>query len=172
MTQNWGDGGYQPFGAMPMAPAESARPVIVRPGVAVSAAVLAFVQSGITTITTLVVLGVAMLRTGTQATVAHGLWILQAIAVVALIVGGVLLLLGKTRVVLTAGNVLHLVLSLLWVVVAARVPGADLDPEEPEGAKGALVVFAVVFSVLPVISLIQAGVQSTGTWLRAQQGRY
>lgn len=172
MTQNWGDGGYQPFGGMPMAPAEATRQVIIRPGVAVSAAVLAFVQSGFTGIATLVMIGVAVSRTGTQATIAQGLWILQAIAVVALIVGGVLLLLGKNRVVLTAGNALHLVLSLLWVVVAARVPGADIDPVEPEGAKGALVLIAVVFAVLPIISLIQAGLQSTGTWLRAEQGRY
>lgn len=110
---------------------------MIRPGVAVSAAVPAFVQSGFTAITTLVVLTVTMLRTGTPATMAHGLWILQAIALVS---GGVLLLLGKSRVVLTVGNVLHLALTLLWIVVAVRVPGADLDPEDPEGAKAGLVL--------------------------------
>lgn len=177
MTQNWGDGqpgGYQHFGGLPMAPVDDSRTVVPRPGVAVSAAVLAFVQSGFTAITTLVLIGVAMVmpKTGPLALLANALWILQVIAMVALVVGGVLLLLGKNRWVLIAGNAIHVVLSMFWIIVAVRVPGAELDPEDPTGAKGGLVLIAIVFSVLPVISLIQTGVQSVGTWLRLERGRY
>lgn len=139
---------------------------------AVSAAVLAFVQSGFTAITTIVMIFVAAQRTGTHGVLAQGIWIAQAISVAALISGGVLLIQGKTRSVLMAGNALHLALSLLWIIVAARLAATDLDPENPTGAKEGLVLIAVVFSVLPLISLIQAGVQSVGTWLRYQRGRY
>ncbi|MGH3858562.1 hypothetical protein [Actinokineospora sp.] len=181
MTQNWGDGqpgGYQNYGGLPMAPVDTSQPHVPRPGVVVSAAVLAFVQSGftaltaLTALTTLVMIFVATQRTGSQGVLAQGIWITQAISVAALISGGVLLLTGKNRAVLVAGNALHLTLSMLWIIVAVRLPGVDLDPEDPSGAKGGLVLIAVVFSVLPVISLIQAGLQSVGTWLRYQRGRY
>ncbi|SDI15508.1 hypothetical protein SAMN05192558_101386 [Actinokineospora alba] len=158
------------YGGPPVAAVD--RPVVRRPGMVVSAAVLAFIQSGLTAITTLVMVFVAMGRTGTHAVIAHTLWGLQFIAMEGLVAGGVLLLLGKHRSVIIAGNAIHLLLSLLWIGVAVWFPGTTLDPEDPSGAKGGLVLIAIAFSVLPLVSLIQAGAHSTGAWLRFRSGRY
>ncbi|CRK57108.1 hypothetical protein [Alloactinosynnema sp. L-07] len=187
MTQGWGQGGphegfpayqqpgypqqpYQQFSGLPMAPAEPGQVRVPRPGVVMSAAVLAFVQAGLTAISTLGVVGIAVdLRDGAFPVVG-GLAAAQLVGLLLLIFGGVMALQGKDRVALTVGNVLQLGLCLTYLILINAIP--NVDPEDPEGARVAVTLFAVFFAVLPTISLVQTWVSSVGGWMGAQRGRY
>ncbi|WP_436498114.1 hypothetical protein [Actinokineospora sp. HUAS TT18] len=168
--QGYPQAGYQQFGGLPMAPAEAGHVRVARPGVAVSAAVLAFVQAGLTAISTLGVLAIAGdMREGTMGVVG-GLAAAQFVGLLLLILGGVMLLQGKDRIALTVGNALQLALCLTYLVLINAVP--DVDPEDPEGARAAVILFAIFFATMPMISLVQSLTTSVSSWMGAQRGRY
>jgi hypothetical protein len=138
----------------------------IRPGVALSAAVLAFVQGSATVVTTIYMLMVGILRNDSAGTLVLGLAVLQIIGLHLLFLGGIMLIQGRGRRALTAGNVVHLALSALWIVAAIEF-GRDIDVYDPAGGTAVVIRFAVAFSVLPVISLIQSWHRRTGEWLRS-----
>ncbi|MGH3858561.1 hypothetical protein [Actinokineospora sp.] len=137
----------------------------VRPGTAVSAAVLAFIQGSATAMTTIYMLMVGILRDDSAAPAVVGLAVLQVIGLYLLFHGGIVLLQGRGRKALTSGNAMQLVLSCLWVATATEF-GGDIDVYDPAGGQTVVTRFAVAFAVLPVISLIQTWHRDTGDWLR------
>ena len=144
----------QGYGGMPQAPQEYSGGPIARPGVVTAAAVLAFVQAGITTITTILVwLGVRNLEGGDaalQAVIATA----QTIGVVLLIMGGVQIMSGKNRVLLLAGAALEIVISLAWIVQVAVVDTAGIDMLQD--IKAGVIAIALLFAIMPAISLVLA----------------
>lgn len=143
----------------------------VRPGVVLSAAVLAFVQGSATAITTIYMLMVGILRDDAAGTVVLGLAVLQLIGLHLLFLGGIMLLQGRGRRSLTGGNVVHLALSALWIATAIEY-GGDIDVYDPAGGTAAVIRFAVAFAVLPVIGLIQTWHRNTTEWLRSRETGY
>jgi hypothetical protein len=157
-----GSGGFPPApqapayqqgaGGMPQAPQEYSGGPQGRPGVVTASAVLAFVQAGITTITTLLVwLGVSQLsggELGFQAVLALG----QTIGIVLLIWGGVQAMGGKGRAVLLAGAAVEIALSVLWIIRFAAIDTGGFDLAE--NVKGGIIFIALLFAVMPAISLI------------------
>ncbi|HVK25142.1 MAG TPA: hypothetical protein VM677_27610 [Actinokineospora sp.] len=162
---------YQQFGGLPMAPAEAGRVYMARPGVVVSAAVLAFVQAGLTAVSTLGVVGISSenMRDGTFEVVG-GLALVQFLGLLALIFGAVMLLQGKDRVTLTIANIVQLGLCVTYIALITAFP--NVDPEDPDGARAAVIVFAIFFAIMPIISLAQSWVSSVGRWMNAQRGHY
>ncbi|HVK25143.1 MAG TPA: hypothetical protein VM677_27615 [Actinokineospora sp.] len=159
--------GYQQAGGLPMAPAEyGGGGPVARPGAATSAAVLSFVQAGITTITTILVLAGAA-NNGQPESWAFGL--AQTVGVILLIMGGVQLMQGKNRTLLVAGNVLEIAISLGYAIMFGLIETQGFDLVE--GAKATLIVIAALFAVMPVISVIQAQGGSTTHYLQSRRGR-
>jgi hypothetical protein len=132
-----GSGGYpqapgyqQGYGGMPAAPEErGGGGPVRRPGVTTAAAVLAFVQSGLTLITTgILLLAVAALESVEEDARAGGmdlragiteLWIIsivQVIGIALLIWGGVKLMSGTSLPVFIAACGLQVVLCVYWLV--------------------------------------------------------
>jgi hypothetical protein len=142
----------QGYGGMPQAPQEYTGGPVSRPGTVTASAVLAFVQAGITAITTILVwVGVSNLsggELGFQAVLALG----QTIGVVLLIWGGVQAMGGKGRTILLAGAGLQVALSLLWIIRFAAIDTGGFDLAE--NIKGGIIVVAILFAVMPVISLV------------------
>jgi hypothetical protein len=143
-----------------------------RPGVVTSAAVLAFVQAGITTITTILVLiGLTDSKVdGGAFAVNLVVGLVQAAGVVLLILGGVRIMAGKSRGALIGGTVLEIVISLAYLVMFTVLPTAGIDVLN--GVKAVMVLIALLFAVMPVISLVQAVSGSTTAWIRSRTGRY
>lgn len=127
-----------------------------RPGTVTAAAILAFIQAGITTITTIVVFGgLASADEGVSGTEAVLAWVVafaQAIGVVLLIVGGIQAIGGKSRVLLVAGCALELAVCLFWAIRFAVIHSGG--NEVINAGKGVLIGFAVFFAIMPVISLV------------------
>lgn len=137
-----------------------------RPGVVLSAAALAFVQGAATAMTTIYMLMVGILRDDSAAPAVLGLAVLQVIGLYLLVHGGIMLLHGRGRKVLTSGNAVQLVLSCLWIATAVEF-GGDIEVHDPAGGQAVVTRFAVAFAVLPVISLIQTWHRDTTAWLRS-----
>jgi hypothetical protein len=158
----------QGFGGMPPAPAEYSSGPVARPGSATAAAVLAFVQAGITAVPgVLALIGASNLGGGN----AEG-WI-STIAIIAgvalLIVGGVQLMGGKSRNLLVAACALEIAISLYFIIrIAAVDSGGD---ENISYGKGVIIGFAVFFAIMPIISIILSMGSSTTQWLESRRGR-
>ncbi|MGQ0837287.1 hypothetical protein [Actinokineospora sp.] len=162
--------GYPQTGGLPQAPAEYGGGPITRSGAVTSAAVLAFVQAGITTITTIIVLAGAANSSGGggEASVSFVIGLVQLAGVLLLIFGGVQLMQGKGRGLLVAGAIVEIVLSATYLVAFAVIPTFGVDTFE--GAKTFLILVALLFAVMPTISLIQALGASGTEWLRSRRG--
>lgn len=181
MTQDFHNqpqyGGYphqQPYpqgGAMPYAPTRLDGPV-TRPGVVTSSAVLAFVQAGITAITTILVLAGAAGALGDghdEAALTLVVGIAQLAGVLLLLFGGIRLLKGTGRGALVGGSAVEIAISLFYLVAFTIVP--TFGVEALQGAKAFLVFVALLFAVMPVISMIQALGAASTEWLRARSAR-
>jgi uncharacterized membrane protein len=175
-----GGGGFPPApaapayqqgaGGMPQAPQEYGGGPQRRPGVVTAAAVLAFVQGGITTITTILVwLGVANAPSsaaGSDTAFALALAVGQTIGVVLLIWGGVQAIGGSGRTALVVGAALEIVISLVYIIRFVTIDTAGFTIEAQQDAadtgKSILIFVAVLFAVMPAITLVLAmGQQST-----------
>lgn len=144
-------GGY---GSMPQAPQEYSGGPIPRPGAATATAVLAFVQAGLTTITTLLVwIGVFNLEGGDMALQAL-IAVAQTAGIVLLIMGGIQLMGGKGRTLLIVGAALEIVISLFYMIVYSTLDSGGIDVLE--GAKAVLIGAAIFFMIMPIICIVLA----------------
>lgn len=161
--------GYQQgYGGMPQAPQEYSGGPIARPGVVTAAAVLAFVQAGITAITTILVwLGVGNLEGGDaalQAAVATA----QTVGIVLLIMGGVQIMSGKSKTMLVIGAALEIVISLVWIIQVAVVDTAGIDAFED--IKAGIIAISLAFAIMPAISLVLALGGSASGYVQSRRG--
>jgi hypothetical protein len=140
-------------GGLPQAPPDQGHGgPVTRPGSATAAAVLGFVQGGITTITTLLIIA-GLVSADAQASV--GGWLLaiaQTAGIVLLIWGGVKLMTGGGRGIFLAGAVLELLICGYYIIrfVTVDTGGFKLA----EDFKSAGVLIALIFAVMPAIGLI------------------
>lgn len=151
---------------LPQAPAEyGSGGSSVRPGQATAAAVLAFVQGGITAITTILgLIGAADAGGGDGAAIGWLFLIAQAAGVVMLIWGGVQMLQGAGRLILVIACGLELAICAGYLIVFLAVPtfGVGLL----EDAKTFLIAVAIFFAIMPGISLIMSLGQPVTQWLQ------
>lgn len=158
-----------PYGGMPAAPAEYSSGPIPRPGTVTAAAVLNYVQAGITLVPTVLFLSILV---GLEAGAGDAglLWIAvvaQAIGAALLIVGGVQIMGGKARSFMIAGTALEIAISLYWVTMFA------IQTRGVEGAQygtGMVVAFAIFFAIMPAISLILSLGAGTTQFLQSRRG--
>jgi hypothetical protein len=160
---------------MPAAPQEYSSGPIPRPGSATAAAVLAFVQAGITVIPGILQLvgafGTSDIDTAIMAeTLAAA--IVTLIGVALLIIGGVQLLGGKSRSMMIVGAAVELVICLYYVIKALAIDSGDLEGVSSaiDMAKGVIVGFAIFFAIMPTISLVMSVGSTTTQFLQSRRG--
>jgi hypothetical protein len=160
-----------PYGQMPSAPAEYGGPMS-RPSTVTAAAVLAFVQAGITAVPGILQLVAAV---GASAdlgggAVAEGLAVAIATVVgtALLITGGVQLLGGKSRTMLIAGCALELVICLYYIVRIGLVDSEGI--EAIDAGKGVFIGFAIFFAIMPTISLVLSLGATSTQFLQSRRG--
>lgn len=157
------------YGAMPAAPPEYTAGSTGRPGTVTAAAVLAFVQAGITLIPAVVMLG-GLFSAGGEADAAFG-WIVTIAALIGsalLIAGGVQIMGGKSRSLIMAGSALEVAICLAWIIFFATLETGGF--EAADFGKGMVIGFAVFFAIMPVISLVLAAGGSTTQYLQSRRG--
>ncbi len=155
------------YGAMPSAPQEYSSGPIPRPGSATAAAVLAFVQAGITAVPgVLALIGASSLGGNNAEGWASTIAILVGVAL--LIAGGVQLMGGKGRTLLVVGCGLELLISLYFIIrIGALDTGGDSDLDY---GKGVIIGFAVFFAIMPVVALVMSLGASTTQFLQSRRG--
>jgi hypothetical protein len=148
------------YGGMPQAPQEYSSGPIARPGVVTTAGVLAYVQAGITAITTILVwTGVFNLEGGAMA-IQLAIALAQTAGVVLLIMGGMQIMSGKSRTMLLVAAGLEIAISLFYIIVYSTLDSGGIDVLE--GAKAVLIGAAIFFAIMPAIALVMAmNAQST-----------
>ncbi len=162
------------YGAgMPPAPAEYSAGPIPRPGTVTAAAVLAYVQAGITLIPTVIMLAGAFSSdtSGAASDAAMG-WIIliaQLVGAALLIVGGVKIMVGKITNVLDVGAGLELAISVFWIIRVAAIDSGGLDVIDT--GKGVIIGFAIFFAIMPAISLIMSLGANTTQFLQSRRGQ-
>jgi hypothetical protein len=161
---------------MPAAPAEYSGGPIPRPGTATAAAVLAFVQAGITAIPGVLQLIGAFGATGAEGSLVVETLIVSIVTLIGvgmLIAGAVQLLGGKGRTVLVIGAAIELAICVYYIITALMVSSdADLEAVESaiDVAKGVLVGFAIFFAIMPAVSLILSLGSTTTQFLQSRRG--
>jgi hypothetical protein len=161
--------GYQQgYGGMPQAPQEYGGGPVARPGVVTAASVLAYVQAGITTITTVLVFAGASNMEGGMMALQLLIGLVQAVGIGLLIMGGVQLMGGKSRTLMIAACALELVVCLFYIILYAAIPSGGIDVVQ--GAKAVLIGFAIFFAIMPTISLVLARGAQTTQFLQARRG--
>jgi hypothetical protein len=158
---------YPQPGGLPLAPQEYAGPR-AGPGVVTAASVLAYIQAGITAITTVLVFAGASNLDGGQMILQIVIGLAQAAGVALLIVGGVQLMGGKSKTTMIAGCGLELVICLVYIVIYAAIPSGGIDVIQ--GAKAVLIGFAIFFAIMPTISLVLSMGQQTTQFLQSRRG--
>lgn len=140
----------QGYGAMPPGPAEYSAGPITRPGTVTAAAVLDFVQAGITLISSIIMMTVAgAVTSATNDESLAGLdidegklallWILTIAGIAGagvLIWAAVKALSGTSGNLMTIANGLQIVLGIVWLVTGATI--------------------AIAFVIMPIIALVLA----------------
>jgi hypothetical protein len=167
------------YGSMPSAPPEYSAGPTSRPGTATAAAVLAFVQAGLTAIPGVLQLINAPKNGGLAGNPPVGVMLIVAIAevlgAVLLIFGGVQLLGGKSRNVIVAGAAVELALCVYWIIYAASISSTLAGDEDfavaaMNAGKGVLIGFAIFFAIMPTITLIMSVGASTTQFLQSRRG--
>lgn len=159
------------YGAMPPAPPEYSSGPIPRPGTATTAAVLAFVQAGITLIPTVILLAGLFQATDADASDTGMGWavtLAQVLGVVLLIVGGVQILGGKSRAMLIAGAAVELACSVFWIILISGVDSGGFDVIDT--GKGVIIGIAIFFAIMPTISLVMSVGATTTQFLQSRRG--
>lgn len=162
-----------PYGSMPAAPAEYSSGPIPRPGTVTAAAVLGYVQAGITLIPTILMLAglVSSDANGAAEDAALG-WIIvlaQIAGAALLIAGGVQIMGGKSRSVMVAGAGLEVAISLFWIIRVALIDSEGVDVID--AGKGVIIGVAIFFAIMPTISLVMSLGASTTQFLESRRGR-
>jgi hypothetical protein len=154
------------FGSMPNAPQEYSSGPIPRPGSATAAAVLAFVQAGVTAVPgVLALLGSSSLG-GNAEGWASTIAILIGVAL--LIAGGVQLMGGKGRTMLVVACGLELLISLYFIIrFAALDTGGSSDVSY---GVGLIIGFAVFYAIMPVVALVLTLGATTTQFLESRRG--
>jgi hypothetical protein len=158
---------------MPAAPAEYSSGPIPRPGTVTAAAVLAYIQAGITLIPTILMLAGLIGATdgGTASGLAEGWAIVlaQLLGAALLIAGGVQIMGGKNRTLMVVAAGLELACALYWII---RFAAIDTDGfEVADYGKGVIIGFAIFFAIMPTISLVMSLGASTTQFLESRRGR-
>jgi hypothetical protein len=157
--QNPGYGGYGP------APIE-------KPGAITGAAVLGFIQAGLTLIST-IILAMGLMNAGSLTS--DGLaepWaitIIQFVAVILLIFGSVQLIGGSSRAMFLTAAGLEVALALYWAIRFGATETAGISAIE--NFRNSLIIIAVGFAIMPVIALILAAGSAPGRYIQAKRGR-
>ncbi|MGW5050160.1 hypothetical protein [Actinokineospora sp. NPDC004072] len=161
-------GGMPPYGAMPAAPPEHAP--LTRPGTIMTAAVLGYVQAGITLITSIMLIAGLGAAADEGGSVALGLLVVlaQIAGCVLLIFGGVKLTAGATRTPYLIGVVLELVICLYYLISILATD--DGGYEFVADMKAAATVFPLFFAIMPAIGLAMALGGSGAQWIAARAG--
>ncbi|HEU5469069.1 MAG TPA: hypothetical protein VFV67_00330 [Actinophytocola sp.] len=159
-------------GGLPQAPPDYGQGGPVgRPGSATAAAVLGFVQAGITTLTTLLLfLGLAQVGDVADTSGVAIAWAIalgQLAGIVLLIWGGVQLMSGAGRALFLAGAALEIVLSLVWLIRFAAAETAGFSLAENVQSFG--VFMAIIFAIMPVIGLILAMGGATTQYVQSRR---
>lgn len=162
-----------PYGSMPAAPAEYSSGPIPRPGTVTAAAVLGYIQAGITLIPTILMLAglVSSDTSGAAEDAALG-WIIvlaQIAGAALLIAGGVQIMGGKSRSVMVAGAGLEVAISLFWIIRVALIDSEGVDVID--AGKGVIIGIAIFFAIMPTISLVMSLGASTTQFLESRRGR-
>ena len=157
---------------MPAAPAEYSSGPIPRPGTVTAAAVLGYVQAGITLIPTILMLAglVSDDASGAAADAALG-WVIvlaQIAGAALLIAGGVQIMGGKSRTLMVAGAGLELAISLFWIIRVAAIDSEGVDVID--AGKGVIIGIAIFFAIMPTISLVMSLGASTTQFLQSRRG--
>jgi hypothetical protein len=155
------------YGAMPNAPQEYSSGPISRPGATTAAAVLAFVQAGITAVPgVLALIGSSSFGGGNAEGWISTIAILVGVGL--LIAGGVQLMGGKGRTLLVVACGLELLISLYFIIrFAALDTGGNQDVSY---GVGLIIGFAVFYAIMPVITLILSLGASTTQFLESRRG--
>lgn len=149
------------------APRNDAGVRVAPPGRLTAAATLACLQAGLTSVTTILVLAGAGSEGG-PAAFQVPVGVAQAAGVVLLIMGAWRLMRGKSRSTLTVGWSLELVICLYYMIrYAANKSGGPTTGIESAG----LIGVAVLFAIMPVIGLMLASSEQTGTTPRISGDR-
>lgn len=161
-----------PYGSMPAAPAEYSSGPIPRPGTVTAAAVLGYVQAGITLIPTVLMLAglVSSDANGAAADAAMG-WVIvlaQIAGAALLIAGGVQIMGGKGRTLMVVGAGLELAICLFWMIRVAAIDSEGLDVID--AGKGVIIGIAIFFAIMPTISLVMSLGASTTQFLQSRRG--
>jgi hypothetical protein len=156
---------------MPSAPPEYSSGPLARPGTVTAAAVLGYVQAGITLIPTILMLaGLFSSDAGAADEAALG-WII-VIAQIAgaglLIAGGVQIMGGKGRTLMVAGAGLELAICLFWIIRVAVIDSGGYDVID--AGKGVIIGIAIFFAIMPTISLVMSLGASTTQFLQSRRG--
>jgi hypothetical protein len=158
---------------MPAAPTEYSGGPIPRPGTVTAAAVLAYVQAGITLIPTILMLvGAASgdaSGAGSDAAIGWLIIIAQLVGAALLIAGGVQIMGGKSRTLLIAGAGVELAISLFWIIRAAAIDSEGIDVID--AGKGVIIGIAIFFAIMPTISLVMALGAGTTQFLQSRRGQ-
>jgi hypothetical protein len=155
------------YSSMPQAREYTPSP-IPRPGSVTAAAVLAYVQAGITTITTIILL--ALLSSGDFGGGAMAVGVLLVVAqtagVALLVIGGVQLASGKSRILLIAGCALELAICLYYLYSFLVTPTTALVEQGLDPARG--VFYLLILAVMPTISWIMSLGTNTMRFLQSR----
>ena len=143
-----------------------------KPGTITAAAVLGYVQAGITLIPTILLFaGLVAVSGQAGGEVVLG-WLIvlaQLAGCVLLIFGGVKLMAGTTRTPYVVAVVLELVICVYYLI--SIVVSDDAGLEFAKDMKAAAMVFPVVFAIMPVIGLVMVLGGTGAQWLAARSGR-
>lgn len=166
----------QPYGYAQPAPGYPApgygySVAIEKPGAVTGAAVLGFIQAGLTLLTT-AILFIGLVGSGGAASDAFS-WIIaiaQLAGVVLLIFGAVQLMSGTNRTLYAVAAGLEIAISLSWIIyVSVQVSGVGDIPGVGQ-AVGVVVVIAIFFAAMPLIGLILSLGSSVSRYIAAKSG--
>lgn len=169
-------GGYpQQAPGYPMAPhyGHHQQLPVEKPGSVTGAAVLGFIQAGITLITTALIF-IGLLAAGSDGDggeLALG-WLValaQTAGIVLLIFGAVQLLSGTSRALYVTGAGIEIAVSLYYFIRIVAADSGGIGKLEDIKAAGS--VIPIMFAVLPVIGLILALGSACTRYLRARAVR-
>jgi hypothetical protein len=148
---------------------------VEKPGAVTGAAVLGFIQAGLTLITTgilffgLIGTSSTASAAGTDTTMGWVVALAQLAGLVLLIFGAVQLMSGTSRGLYLIGAGVELAICLYYLIsiVASDTGGLSVLAD----MKAAATVIPIVFAVMPLIGLILALGQGTSRYIQAKRGR-
>ncbi len=143
---------------------------IEKPGTITGAAVLGFIQAGLTLIST-IIFAVGLMNAASIASEGLGepwaVCIAQFVGVVILIVGAVQLIGGSSRMLFLIATGLEVALSLYWAIRFGAADTAGISAVE--NFRNSLIIIAVGFAIMPVIGLILAAGSGPGNYINAKR---